>query len=616
MALVVQTGLIGMMVFAPLAFGAVEVWSRSVLEAAAFALAGLWLIRIGFGRPAPPALPRPLWVMMALAAAGLSLPWIASLTLYPRGTLEALVAGAAYAAIFALVVSTVRTEREIRRMVLALIVTGFGVALFAILQKYAGNGKIFGLRAVREGGSAFGPFVNRNHFAGYMGMLIPLSIGYTVAAFSNAPARGGTAGRRFVHRLTSEGANRLALLVFMTLIMSVSLVLSFSRAGIVSFLTAVLLIGLILVSGRASKRWVLLPGLLVAALLISLAWFGLGPLIDRYQTLLHLPEDRSMRGRIVVWTDSLRIAADHPVMGTGLGTFGAVYPAYKTLPDPVFYEHAHNDYVELLAETGGVGLGLSLGLLGTVLGFVLAGWRGRRSPSARGLLAGVVTGIAALLIHGFNDFNFHIPANAALFAVLLGLAWNLARPAPSETLPVRPRRLTAAAGLAAVGILLVQTATTFAADRYYRIGLERETAGRTDAAAADFRRAIDWDAGHPRYHLALGRLYERLYRAGDPAALSTARSEMDRTAALVPTLAEPHLHLGWIRARSGDDAGADGEFERVLALDPTNPVYLHYVGLWFAATGRTERAAGLARRLRDAGQAARAAEIEERMKKT
>ncbi|MBI3596538.1 MAG: O-antigen ligase family protein [Nitrospirae bacterium] len=621
MTLIIQIGLISLLVFAPLAFGSVEVWARSILELAVFGLAGLWLIQYGFARKAPAKLPGPVWVMLSLFAGWVLVQQTAAASLYPRGTRDALVLGIAYAVIFALVVSTVRTEREFNRLTLALVVIGFGVALFAIFQRYTWNGKMFWLREVRESGAVFGPFVNRNHFAGYIEMLIPLSIGYTVAAFAGVPAKGDTAWRRFIDRLTSERANRLTLLLFMTLVMSVSLVLSLSRTGILSFLVAVILIGMILLLGRATQKWLLLPGILFTVLLISLTWFGLGPIIDRVQTLLRITEDHSMLARVEVWKDTAKLVSDHPLMGSGLGTFGVVYPAYKTLPDQVFYEHTHNDYIQLLAETGWVGFGLSVGILGVLFGFIIAGWRWRRSPWAKGLLMGLVTGLVALLIHGLTDFNFHIPANAVLFAVLLGLAWNLARPereedTASESVFDRSRPSAAVAGLAVIGLLAAQTTAAFAADRYYRCGLELEKAGKLDRAGEDYRRAIGWDPAHPLYHMAMGELDERRYVQGDASVLPAARSEIERAAALAPTLAEPHLHLGWIRAQLRETASATEEFNRVLKLDPTNPLFQHYVGLWFAATGQTDRALGLARQLRESGQPAKAAEIEEKLKKT
>lgn len=587
MSKIIQFGIIALLVFTPLAFGSVEVWAVSVLELAVFGLAGLWLIRLALGRETTASIPGPVWAAFGLFACWALVRLAAGTSLYPHGSREALILGTAYAVLFGLVVSTVKTEKEMNRIVLGVVVIGFGVALFAIFQRYAWNGRMFWVREVRDDGAVFGPFVNRNHFAGYMEMLIPLSIGYTVAAFAGAPVRGETAWRRLIDRLTSERANKLALLLFMTLVMSVSLVLTLSRAGIVSFLAAVILIGMVLVFGRATQKWLLLPGILFTVLLISLAWFGLGPIIERYQTLLHLPDDASMQGRIEVWRDTAKLVSDHPLMGSGPGTFGAVFPGYKTRPDKVTYEHAHNDYIQLLAETGGVGVGLAAGMLGIGVGFILAGWRRRRSPWAKGLLMGIVTGLVAMLIHGLSDFNFHIPANAVLFVVLMGLAWNLARPdrdaEPPEPTAGRRRPVLAAVGLIGIGFLLYQTTAAFAADRYYHCGLELEKAGRYATAGEEYRRAIVWDAAHPAYHLALGRIYERLYGAGDASALTEARTEMMRAAALAPTSAEPHLHLGWLEARRGDASAATEEFNRVLRLDPTNPVYRRYVGRWFDA---------------------------------
>ena len=620
MSLVIQIGLIALLLFTPLAFGSVEVWARSILELGVFVLAGLWLIRYGFAREAPPKLPGPVWALLSVFAGWILIQETAAGSLYPRGTLDALALGIAYALLFALVVSTVRTEAEIHRLALSLVVIGFGMALFAILQQYTWNGKIYWVRTVTAGGSPTGPFVNRNHFAGYIEMLIPVAMGYTVASFAGAPARGDTAWRRFVDRLTSARGNQLALLVFMTLVMSVSLVLTLSRGGIVSFATALILIGLILLFGRTTKRWVLLPGALAALVLISLTWFGLGPIIDRVNTLLHLPEDQSMLGRIAVWKDTTKIMGDYPYMGSGPGTFGAVYPAYKTVPDPVFYEHAHNDYVQLMAETGIVGFGLSVGTVGILFGFVIAGGRARRNPWAKGLLLGVVTGVVAILLHGLYDFNFHIPANAFLCTVLMAMAWNLARPdrsdEPSEPVVGRRRPVAAVAGLVVLVLLAYQTTAAFAADRYYHCGMEMEKAGKLDRAGEEYRLAIDWDPAHPQYHIALGGLDERRYRDGDASALPAARSEMALAAALAPTLAEPHLHLGWIHAQLRETGAAMEEFNRVLKLDPTNPLYQHYVGLWFAATGQTDRALSLARRLRENRQDKMASEIEERLKKT
>lgn len=615
---IVQIGIVVLLIFTPLAFGSVEIWAKSALGMATFGLVSTWLIRYGFGREMLVRFPGPLLVMVALFAGWILIQQIASASIYYHGTRDALVLGLAYVAIFGLVALAFRTEKEINRILLALIVIGFGVALFAILQKYTWNGKMYWVREVRENGAVFGPFVNRNHFAGYMEMLIPVAIGYTVAAFAGLPTKGRTAWRRFIDRLTSEEANKLTLLLFMMLVMSVSLVLSLSRTGILSFLTAMVLIGMILLLGRATKRWVLLPGILITALLISLTWFGLGPIIERLQTLLHITKDTSMLGRIEVWKDTTRLVSDYPVMGTGLGTFEVTYPAYKTVPDQVSYEHTHNDYLQLLSETGWVGFALGMGIIGMILGLIVRGWRRRQNPWARAMLMGLFTGILALLIHGFTDFNFHIPANAVLFAGLLGLAWNLSQPERSKTASEavfsRWRPARAMAGLAVIGWLFYTTAVGFAADSYYRSGLKLEKAGQYEQVREKYRQAIAWDPAHPTYHFALAKIHERDWaHHSRSSSLQLAEEELQMAIEQSPTIAEYHLHLGWVYAQQKRGEKATAEFAKVLKLDPTNANWRHYVGLWFAGIGEKEKALSQAQALKHLRYEGKAKEIEARL---
>ncbi len=624
MSIIIQIGLIGLLVFTPLAFGSVEVWSRSVLEWTAFGLAGLGLIEVGFRRDPlgirPWLGPIALWVLVGLFMTLVLIQWIIPTSRYPYGTRRALLLGMAYLSIFGLVIAYFREPREIQRLTMALILIGFGVALLGILQKYAWNGKVLWIREVRDSGAAFGPFINRNHFAGYMEMMIPLAVGYSVAAISNNPGKGPTAWKRMIDRLTSESANQFALLFFMVVVMSVSLVLTLSRAGIVSFLTALILVGMILWIDRARKRWALLPAVIVSFLLVSLTWFGIGPIVDRLQTLFHLPEDASLQGRVEVWRDTAALVSDFPVTGAGLGAFGAAFPAYKTGPEQIVFDHAHNDYVQLLAETGWVGFGLAIAGILISAGMIISGLIRRRNPRARGLLMGAATGLLAMLVHGINDFNFHIPSNALMFSVILGLALNLSRPevlqgeGRSRWRGLRPAG--AGVGLILIVILIHQTAAAFTADRWHQRGLAAETDGRYTEARERYRRAVGWEPGHPAYHFAVGRIEERLYAQGDRSRLAEAGAAMERAASLAPTVAEYRLHLGWIEARRGNAAAATAQFERVLSLDPTNHRWRHYVGLWFAGSGQTERALQLARRLRDGGQGGMASEIEEKLKKT
>jgi O-antigen ligase len=145
-------------------------------------------------------------------------------------------------------------------------------------------------------------------------------------------------------------------------------------------------------------------------------WLGVGPALDRFATYrkLEVTEQR----RTELFHDTWRIFIDHPTLGTGFGTFQGVFPRYETLYDGNVVFHAHNDYLEALAETGLVG-GI---LCATFLILLFHGaWKRLRAATNSLDLAfhiGALAACSGLLAHGLVDFNFHIPSNALLFLLL------------------------------------------------------------------------------------------------------------------------------------------------------------------------------------------------------
>ena len=120
---------------------------------------------------------------------------------------------------------------------------------------------------------------------------------------------------------------------------------------------------------------------------------------------------------------AVQLVQDFPVLGSGPGTFYVAFPKYRPETIPVFYDYAHNDYVQIAAETGLVGLSL-LGLVVVLsLGAAVRAQWVRRDPLMRGMAFASIMGTTALLIHSWVDFNLQIPANALLFMVVLALGW-------------------------------------------------------------------------------------------------------------------------------------------------------------------------------------------------
>jgi O-antigen ligase len=209
------------------------------------------------------------------------------------------------------------------------------------------------------------------------------------------------------------------LLGFVIAIMAGALGLSLSRGGVVSTLAA--LSGLAVAVGvrRQTRGQAWKVAAAAAGALAFTVWLAAGPLLRRLGTLAGLFEGGgALAPRTGIWNDTLRIAADFPLFGTGFGTFAEVFPRYQTAHLGRRVLHAHSDWAQLLAEGGLAGTLAVLLLLGGYFA-VLAKLLGRRRDREAVFLAlGGGAGLLAFLLHAFAEFNARIPANALWFTVL------------------------------------------------------------------------------------------------------------------------------------------------------------------------------------------------------
>jgi O-antigen ligase len=150
-----------------------------------------------------------------------------------------------------------------------------------------------------------------------------------------------------------------------------------------------------------------------------LIWVGHDTIFDR----LSDPSSPTST-RVNLYLDTLNIPNDFPVFGTGFGTFQYIYRKYKTVDDQFLYEHAHNDYLEILSDLGLIGFLIVLVGIVLFLRKILLRWIERRDPYAKWITLGGVCGVFAILGHSLVDFNLHIPANALFLSIILGLIFN------------------------------------------------------------------------------------------------------------------------------------------------------------------------------------------------
>ena len=404
-----RLGLCALISFAVLAHGGVEDWARAVLEIGAAFLLLLWALRFYFNGQEQPAF-SPLLPPLALFSLVVLGQWFFRATASVYNTrIELLLLLATLLFLF-LCVQAFRTLQEWRGLVWFGMGLGFVVSVFAILQHLTFNGKLYWFRELTYGGIPFGPYVNRNHFAGLMELLIPLAL---------VPLVLGRVRR-----------DRLIVVALFAIIPIAALFLSASRGGIVSFCVQFALLTFLLLRRRGlAKRLLAVSAVLLAALLM-VTWLGVGRILQRFSSMqtLEVTEGKRAAMRKGAW----HIFLGHPLAGTGLGTFQIVYPPYETLYDAKVVNHAHNDYLEALAETGALGALCCAWFLGVLLlkSFSLF----RQSDFSFPLvlqLSGIVA-CAGFLVHALVDFNFHIPSNLWLFVLMAHLATTEIQQTPSS----------------------------------------------------------------------------------------------------------------------------------------------------------------------------------------
>jgi O-antigen ligase len=415
---ILRVGICVLLSFAVLAYGGVEEWSQAVLEAGFVALLVIWALRtyarkqevIAISPLLPPLLAFTLVVLVQL---------IFRRTASTYDTRMQLQLLAIYLILLILLPQAYYRMNHWRGFLWFLMSLGFFVSVFGILQHLTFNGKLYWFRVMRYGGYPFGPYVNRNHFAGFAEILIPVAL---------VPLVLGKVRRE-----------RLSLVGLFALVPIVALLLSASRGGIVSFAVQMVILFSLLLVRRLQSRYMLVGGVLVLCAILAVSWIGVQEVLQRFSNYQSL--DVSMGKRASMRHDTWRIFLDHPALGTGLGTIQTVFPPYESFYDAKIVNHAHNDYLEALAETGIAGGICCLWFLAVLFIESVKGLKDLGGSFGAALNLSGLVGCCGLLVHSLVDFNLHIPANALLFLVSAHLATaRLQNAAPGAAESSPPRR--------------------------------------------------------------------------------------------------------------------------------------------------------------------------------
>lgn len=469
-----------------------------------------------------------------------------TLSLAPSVTWSGLVEIAACGSLFFLVLlyppglvgESGAEARFCRRLVLTVFASGVVVALIGLAERAWWNGRLlwffvpqdWGAPLLSDSPRASGPFVNPDHFANYLAMILPIAVVGALFPLPIVPSR-----RRSEFRFVcGVGA----------LLMTAAIMLSLSRGGWLAAALAVC-VGLALSFSYAEERApALLRRLGMGGVPLSIAGFVamvvlvlylIGPAARTYVSArvgATVLQGNDLSARPGVWKDTLGMMRDFPLFGVGLGAWPDLFPHYERPPwFPFFFREAENDYVQFTAEMGLVGLGLLLWIV-----VELGRWLGRVSDLSQRqwpLYAALIAGVSAMLVHEFFDFNLHTPANAVLFVIMLALALRVTRPPEVQD-----------------GVVAMRTVATHPGRTYLFSGLTAIVA--LAFIAASFTQD--------------GSIYP--YDFATPATLARVESDVMTH----PAAELAHLELAQLMPQSGSASLRRNELQLAVWLNPNDPV--------------------------------------------
>ncbi|HEV2836784.1 MAG TPA: O-antigen ligase family protein [Pyrinomonadaceae bacterium] len=421
-------------VMSALAYGTVHYWALALFNLGGLTILALWMVdswRLGDFRVSRNFLQLPLIGALVLGlvqvlplrdAAGGGLN---TFSLDPNSTKLVIVQLGTLFVYFAATLVFIDTPHRLRLLVRTIMIFGFFLAIFGLTQSFTSPTKVYWVRELNQS-TAFGPFINRHHFAGYMELTISLPLGLLLAG--------------------SIDKEKRLLYLFIAGLMGVALVMTTSRGGIISLVAEIVFLVIVTaiwrkhgehkrisrvkrIGTRVALAAALIVGLFAGVILLG-GEFSINRFIDSVNT------DDPTTGRAHFWSVTLDMIRANPILGTGLGAYGVIYTRYDTRNGLFRLEQAHNDYLQVFSDAGVVGGALAL-MFVVVLFYRGFDRANSRDDFRRGVALGALGGCFAVLVHSFFDFTLHTTSNALLFLILAALATLNGR---VEDAPRRRRR--------------------------------------------------------------------------------------------------------------------------------------------------------------------------------
>ncbi|MHB8174030.1 MAG: O-antigen ligase family protein [Nitrospirota bacterium] len=606
----------------PIAFGSVHPWSYGAESSVIFLLFALWLwtakkkgritvvstvivwlLPLAILFFIIQAVPLPLSFVRSIspgraavdAAAGLPVAGGAgvisyrteTIALYPWGVEQQAFILTATLLIFLFVINLVRKREQVEKALTAFYVIGLILAVFAIVQRMAIDSP------------SFLPFINKNHFAGYMELLVPLavsSLAYQIGKIDKEESLKETIIKVF----SSSSGSKVIFFLFLTVLFSACVVLTYSRGGMCGMIFSLAVLAVIL--GR-NKKIAVATAVCCAAVIFLVLSADEGKISGHVENFVDTAVFRTQ-----IWGDTVKMIKAFPVSGVGLGGFETAFPYFKTNKIQMDFFQPESDYLYLLAEGGVIGFSLAAAFVFIYFFETWGKFRKRRDPFSRSVYAGAVSGLAGLLLHGFVDTSLHMPAILFACSALLALGYvsvsvrfryasnsenkSYLREKKYNLRSFPARAFVAVSIVLALAVSAVSMASA-GADLMYRSGLNLKsrlafnrfvtaddyldlrnrflTASELNPLCAQYKfeqgRAEEWLAEYYSVKEGLEGNKGGKSREFYLMALGSFNGSLDSN----PYSSFEHLVAGELLRRGfGDRDGQDREYQAALMLNPTN----------------------------------------------
>ncbi|RJR31562.1 MAG: hypothetical protein C4576_31645 [Desulfobacteraceae bacterium] len=367
-----------------------------------------------------------------------------SISAYSNPVRQSLILWVTYGLFFLAFTRVLNTRKRIETAAMAILILGCFETIYGMSQTFTGSDHIWWYRKPFHG-SVTGTYVNRNHFAGLMEMVMILALLYAAALSERKKTNGSPPIRkRYVRARVSallsgeQRFNKMNFVLFSGVVTGVGLIFSGSRGGMISAAAAILAAAVLFIIRKSHRR----KGIIVLIALAIISIYA-GPMGAEKVLYGFDFTQKDMETRERFWQETVRMWHNYPQVGSGIGTFQYVFPKYQSSSDTKkFVESAHNDWLQFLAEAGVVGILLLLGGIAFYFFHEIKTWKRRHNAFSVCLGIAPIAVFVTMAIHSLTDFNLRVPANFLMLTAICAIGYSavqIENPRQTERRNVRHR---------------------------------------------------------------------------------------------------------------------------------------------------------------------------------